>query len=188
MDMKFKWATRTEKLLVVEYWWGEQKGLCCICDGQMKPYHRDHNSDPERATIEHLIPRRDCGPNTAGNVRLAHGRCNNVLGALWVINEQRKIKGLPPLSKEWAMETGARIKPKAIKRRPTYVYDPRDPRPPATGQLFVALDKKLVSLPRGATLLPTYKGNKGNVPRTKKAQMTAIETARWLTSQGIRGA
>lgn len=53
---------------------------------------------------------------------------------------------------------------------------------------FVPLDKKLVSLPRGATLLPTYKGRMGNVPRPRKVRAAAEETARWLSEQGVKGA
>ena len=172
--MDFEWHTRDEKLLVVAYWWKVQQGKCCICSAPMEPYHRDAGRNPNAASIEHLIPRRDDGPNTVGNVRLAHRSCNNRLGGLWAEERHRKL-----------VEAGLAPKPK--RRRPAYVFDPRHVQPPATGQPFIALDRKLVSLPRGATLLPTYKGHMGNVPRVAK-KMTPEETARWLAEQGIKGA
>lgn len=179
MDMDFEWHTRAEKLLVVAYWWEQQKGMCCICGHEMEPYHRDAGKNPNAASIEHLIPRRENGPNTAGNVRLAHRSCNNEMGALWETNRQREL-----------IEAGI-VQPKPSKRRrPAYVFNPRT-QPPATGHPFIALDKKLVSLPRGATLLPTYKGHMGNVPRglrARKTKATSAETARWLAEQGIKGA
>lgn len=175
MDMNFEWHTRTEKLLVVAFWWKQQEGNCCICHKEMEPYHREAGRNPNAASVEHLIPRRENGPNTVGNVRLAHRSCNNRLGGQWAEEQHRKLveAGLAPKSKR--------------KRRPAYVFDPRM-QPPATGQPFVALDKKLVSLPRGATLMPCYKGRMGNVPRAPKQKMTAIETARWLREHGIKGA
>jgi hypothetical protein len=183
MDMNFAWTTRAEKLVVVTYWWEQQKGCCCIC------------SD---ASIEHLIPRRENGPNTAGNVRLAHRSCNNRLGAEWAIEQHQKL-----------IEAGLAPRPKLKRNRPAYAplplftkesrfpkeslyYDAwvkwLDEQAPSDGQQFVPLDKKLVSLPRGATLLPTYKGRMGNVPRLRKVRATAVETARWLAEQGVKGA
>lgn len=176
MDMDFEWHTRAEKLLVVAYWWEQQKGSCCICNHEMEPYHRDAGKNPNAASIEHLIPRRENGPNTVGNVRLAHRSCNNRLGGEWAIEQHRKL-----------VESGLAPKPKRKSKRPAYVFDPRT-QLPATGQPFVALDKKLVSLPRGATLLPTYKGRMGNVPRPRKIKATLAETARWLAEQGVKGA
>lgn len=176
MEMDFAWTTRAEKLLVVAFWWEQQKGFCCICNAEMEPYHRDAGRNPNAASIEHLIPRRDNGPNTAGNVRLAHRSCNNRLGGLWAEEQHRKL-----------VEAGLAPRPKLKRKRPAYVFDPGFQKP-ATGQPFVALDKKLVSLPRGATLLPTYKGHMGNVPKLRKQKATATETARWLAEQGKRGA
>jgi hypothetical protein len=178
MDMNFKWHTRAEKLLVADYWWNEQRGLCCLCGDLMKPYSRQHTTDPDAATFEHLIPKRDSGPDTVGNVRLAHATCNNALGAHWERNRQRALAGLPLIPENNALRTAIGIRRKRL--------DQSD-QPPAA-QSFVPLDKRLVSLPRGATLLPTYKGHMGNVPRAPKQKTTAIETARWLTQQGIRGA
>lgn len=220
MDMNFEWHTRAEKLLVVAYWWKEQKAKCCICQCPMLPYLREHTSDPNRATVEHLIPRRDSGPNTAGNVRLAHARCNHALGALWGINKQREKYGKAPLSQEWALKHGGRLKPGGSKPRPN--------RPPMSAlQLMTAeendrrmrdyLENKTpkqgvswnagnaLSLPRGATLMPEYldkivatgpdartrmnaKAAADQVRARRAHRMTAEETARWLTSQGVRGA
>ena len=198
MDMDFVWTTRAEKLLVVAYWWEQQNGCCCICSEKMEPYHRDAGRNPNAASIEHLIPRRENGPNTAGNVRLAHRSCNNRLGAEWAVDQHQRL-----------IEAGLAPKPKRKRNRPTYdplplftkeSYFPRESRyyeawmkwldeqPASDGQSFVPLDKKLVSLPRGATLLPTYKGHMGNVPRLRKVRATAVETARWLAEQGVKGA
>ena len=175
MDMRFEWHTRAEKLLVVAYWWEQQNGLCCICNHEMEPYHRDSGRNPNAASIEHLIPRRDNGPNAVFNVRLAHRSCSNRLGGEW---EQRRQR--------LQVENGLAQKPKR-KSRTKYVFDPRT-QPPATGQPFIALDKKLVSLPRGATLLPTYKGHMGNIERPRKTKATLAETARYLAEQGVKGA
>lgn len=166
MEMDFEWHTRAEKLQVVAYWWEQQEGCCCICSKPMEPYHRDAGRNPNAASIEHLIPRRENGPNTAGNVRLAHRSCNNRLGGEWAEEQHRRL-----------VEAGLAPRPKLKRKRPAYVFDPGFQKP-ATGQPFVALDKKLVSLPRGATLLPTYKGRMGNVPRLRKVRATAEETAR----------
>lgn len=181
MDMNFKWHTRAEKLLVVAYWWEAQKGKCCICGGQMEPYTRDKTSSRLAATIEHLIPRRDNGPNTAGNVRLAHATCNHALGALFSINQEREKRSLPPLNEQWALANKkGPIRPKALHRQP---YG--------------------LSLPRGATLMPEYldkivaagpdaktrmnaKAASDQVKRARK--MTPNETAQWLAGLGIRGA
>lgn len=176
MDPNFKWRSLTEKRLVVAYWWEMQEGKCCICHEMMEPYHRDAGKNPNAASIEHLVPKRENGPDTVGNVRLAHRSCNNRLGALWSENEHRKL-----------VEAGL-VQPKRSKRRrAAYVFDPRHAQQPATRKPFVALDKKLVSLPRGATLLPTYKGHVGNVKRIAKPKMTAVEAARWLAERGVRG-
>lgn len=115
--MDFEWHSYTEKLRVVAYWWEKQKRKCCICDLIMLPYQREHTKNPSRATIEHVIPKRDGGPNTAGNVRLAHARCNHALGALWGINKVRAQRGQPPLSTAWALQTGARVKSSAWNER-----------------------------------------------------------------------
>lgn len=179
--MDFEWHTRDEKLLVVAYWWEQQQKLCCICGEEMEPYKRQSSHNPRAATVEHLIPKRDNGPNTVGNVRLAHALCNHKLGGIWSQNEHRKLVEAGVIKPR-----GSKLRPRA-RRRAAYVFDPRHVQPPATGQPFVALDKKLVSLPRGATLLPTYKGHMGNVTLIKKMKMTAVETARWLAEQGVRG-
>lgn len=197
MDMNFKWTTRSDKLLVVEYWWEEQQGLCCLCGEPMNPYRRQHTSDPDAATIEHLIPRRENGPNTAGNVRLAHGRCNHALGALWERNRHRAANGLPPLTEKWALSSAAgnqKAKLAQEAARDAALNDVRVKEilsrfPGATVTIrYVPLDKKLVSLPRGATLLPIYKGSIGNAPRIPNPKMSVVENARWLAEQGVRRA
>jgi 5-methylcytosine-specific restriction endonuclease McrA len=84
MDPSFEWTTKTEKLRVIAYWWKEQGGKCCLCGLKMLKYGGGLENS---ATVEHVIPKRENGPNTVGNVRLAHARCNHVAGALW---EQRR--------------------------------------------------------------------------------------------------
>lgn len=220
MDMNFEWHTRAEKLLVVAYWWKEQDGKCCICQTSMLPYKREHTNDPSRATVEHLIPRRDSGPNTAGNVRLAHAKCNHALGALWSVNQQREKYGQTPLSREWALESGARLKSNGWKKRPKLpqqsafalmTAEENDRRireyiakkTPKHGVSWNA--GNALSLPRGATLMPEYldkialtgpdaktrmnaKAASDQMKGRRAQKMTPIETARWLTAQGIRGA
>jgi hypothetical protein len=198
MDPNFEWHTRDEKLLVVDYWWKEQRGLCFLCGELMKPFKRQHSTDPDAATVEHVIPRRENGPNTAGNVRLAHASCNNVLGALWEQNRHRAIMGLPPISEKQALASAAGNRRAKAKPQPQMT-----PLEQARSHVDKALDKverkakgvkwcaqNAVSLPRGATLLPGYHGLiSGKITVTKKAtKMTPIEVARWLAQQGIRGA
>lgn len=166
MDFDFEWRTREEKLDVVRYWWREQRGICCICNDPeqpMEPYSQTAHS-PWAASIEHLIPRRDNGPNTVGNVRLAHRWCNNVLGALWQINKNREEQNLPPLSEKWALSTGrgnlaaaAKCRDKSEKERAERAARGKIYRrakanmPGATNGTMARLE---MPLPRGATLPP----------------------------------
>jgi hypothetical protein len=193
--MDFKWTTRDEKLLVVDYWWMEQQGLCCVCHESMKPYRRQHTNDPEAATVEHLIPKRDGGPDTVDNVRLAHARCNHALGGLWSLNQHRTAMGLPPLSEKWALNTAKGNRRAAEKSalqsmtaeenaRRMKEYQARKER----GIAWCAANA--LSLPRGATLLPENQAALGIIVRNRIARpkMTAIETAQWLKEKGIRGA
>lgn len=105
--MNFKWTTRAEKLQVADYWWKEQRRLCCLCGELMKPYSRQHTTDLDAATFEHLIPKRENGPDIVGNVRLAHAICNNALGAHWERNRQRAERGLPLISEKEAVHNAA---------------------------------------------------------------------------------
>ena len=212
MEMDFTWTTRAEKLLVVAYWWDQQHGLCCICSEKMEPYHRDAGRNPNAASIEHLIPRRENGPNTAGNVRLAHRSCNNEMGALWAENQHRASKGLPLLTDRKAVK-----KPRRAKYEPLPLFTENSWFPKESGyykrwtEWKRQQEKKLggvdwnagkaLSLPRGATLIPEYldkivaKGPDARTRMNAKAaadqvrakRMTPLETARWLTQQGIRG-
>jgi hypothetical protein len=203
MDMDFHWTTRDEKLLVVAYWWEQQKKLCCLCGEEMEPYKRQTSHNPRAATVEHLIPRRDGGPNTAGNVRLAHAECNHILGALWEENRHRKGLGFEAIG---AKEALARPRKQRLKHEsiPTFNKSSHFPKESgyytawvkwldeqaakkARGVAWCALNA--VSLPRGATLLPQYKGLVEAQLKSRVARkMTAEETARWLAKSGIRGA
>jgi HNH endonuclease len=203
MDMNFQWTTRDEKLLVVAYWWEQQKGLCCICGKEMEPYKRQSSHHPRAATVEHLIPKRDGGPNTAGNVRLAHALCNHTLGAIWEENQHRIKLGFPPIGAEEAISRPKKRQQKgeALPRFNKRCHYPKESlHYPAwikwldeqaakkkRGVAWCALNA--VSLPRGATLLPQYKGLVEAQLKSRVARkMTAEETAHWLAKQGIRGA
>jgi len=192
MDMSFAWSTRDEKLLVVDYWWHEQRGLCCLCGELMRPYHRQHTNDPAAATIEHLIPRRDNGPNTAGNVRLAHAACNHALGALWETNKNLAARGLPLVPEKSAINYARQRARDAMGLLPLEL---------AKAKAAIAKVKKkkvgvdwcaanVVSLPRGATLMPEHQNALGIIVRQRipKPKMTAQETAQWLRQKGVRGA
>lgn len=163
MDMNFKWTTRAEKLLVVDYWWKEQKGRCCFCGDLMLPYSRQHTTNPDAATVEHVIPKRENGPDTAGNVRLAHATCNNALGAHWERNRHRAKLGLPQIPEREALLN-------AIGNRRARVAQ-------------AAREAKAANDPRVQEVLKTFPGA---IVRARR--MTAVETARWLALQGIRGA
>lgn len=107
MDLDRGWHTMAQKLAVVDYWWEQQRAVCCLCEDPgclMDPYRRQHDRNPLAATLEHLIPKREGGPNTARNVRLAHKMCNNALGKLWDINRRRELDGLEPLPIKQALE------------------------------------------------------------------------------------
>lgn len=105
MDPNFEWRTKEDKERVVNYWWTEQRMLCCLCGKQMQPYLGEGDTHPLRATIEHLIPRRENGPNTVANVRLAHALCNNTLGQQWERNRHLVERGLPPVSDTVALKS-----------------------------------------------------------------------------------
>ena len=101
MDLDLGWHTRAQKLAVVAYWLEQQRGVCCLCEDPdllMDPYGSAFDHNPLSATIEHLIPKRDGGPNTARNVRMAHKMCNQALGSLWTVNQQRALAGAEPVS------------------------------------------------------------------------------------------
>lgn len=55
-----------------------QKGLCYYCGLEMSLTARNKKGGPARsfATFEHLVRRQDGGTNRAGNVVLAHSKCN----------------------------------------------------------------------------------------------------------------
>lgn len=106
VNMHEPWSDRASRLAIVDYWWEQQKAICCLCDDAellMDTYHRKSTNNPFEATIEHLIPKRDNGPDTAANTRLAHKMCNHALGGLWSKNQDRERRGLEPLSIEWAL-------------------------------------------------------------------------------------
>lgn len=200
MDPNLSWTTREEKLEVVRYWWRTQRGICWICKDReqpMEPYSHAGIS-PWAASIEHLIPKRDNGPDTVGNVRLAHRWCNNVLGALWQINQDRARLGLGPISEERALSSrrghlnepidavkshlkyGDRTERGEIWRQTNAKY------PKATkGTLHRAVESGTVSLPRGATLpqepvtVPAYEHSAYHPPR----KLTGLELARLLRKQ-----
>ena len=58
----------------------------------MLPYRRRRVKSAMDATVEHLKPKREGGPDTVGNVRLAHMVCNNALGA-WTLELAARGKG-----------------------------------------------------------------------------------------------
>lgn len=86
----FAWHSYDEKMLVVKYWWAKQAGKCVMCGKEMIPYGITRLK-PNAASVEHLIPRRDGGPNTLGNVRLACRKCNNDAGGNWERSRQRSF-------------------------------------------------------------------------------------------------
>lgn len=99
MDLDLGWHTLAQKRVIIDYWMERQRGVCCLCsdpDLPMDPYYRQGDQNPLAATLEHLIPKRDGGPNIARNVRLAHKMCNSALGALWEVNRQREARGEHP--------------------------------------------------------------------------------------------
>lgn len=189
MDHDFEWRTQAEKADVVRYWWRTQRGLCHLCREKMEPYSLAAIS-PWAATIEHVKPKRENGPNTVGNVRLAHRWCNNVLGSLWEKNRQRALRGQEPISVHWAM-TNEMGKLK-ISVRATQEDASPSPRPLRVGPepraykaqrgTLAALLATSPPLPRGATLPPVHKAAPAFVhSRNQPARrMTALETARWL--------
>ena len=206
MDHDFQWTTREEKMEVVRYWWRQQRAVCCICKDEaelMEPYGSP--SSPWVASIEHLVPKRDNGPDTVGNVRLAHRWCNNVMGALWQINKDREKMGLEPLSAEWAL-SGRRAQARlpidvtrAFLKNPEHrgtrgaMWKRLNAKYPkaARGTLYRAIESgelRLRSRPRGATLpkeptLPdVYEHSKASKPR----KLTGLELAQFLRENALK--
>lgn len=176
MDLDFIWRNRAEKLLVVAFWWEQQQAKCCLCHEEMEPYARDQNTNPLAASIEHLIPKRDNGPDRVGNVRLAHVLCNGALGSLWQHNNHRAENGLPPLTEEWAINRAKEQWAIKLARRaaikaglPIPVMPPLQfplpeakvkqakitPRPAKKKRKPALANVRAAGLPRGATL-PGY--------------------------------
>lgn len=166
MDPDFKWTTREEKLEVVRYWWREQRGICHLCKDRELPMESYTNraKGPWSATVEHIIPKRDGGPDTVGNVRLAHNWCNNALGALWQVNVERQMRGMKPLTEEWVLSNrGAdlifRGKTRSLATRRRIALSPavlKEARRESVRveQLYAEAKAEGRSLPRGATLPP----------------------------------
>lgn len=163
LSPSFSWSTRDEKLMVVAHWWAKQDAKCCICGEEMLPYKMDKTLNRDRATLEHLIPKRENGPNTVENVRLAHARCNHSLGSLYEINRHRIRLGLEPRTKEWALKHGGRVsaderlRPRAKRRRAAGIsmeyVRPTKKEKLLKGSLARLVENgEIVSLPRGATL------------------------------------
>lgn len=48
--------------------------LCWVCKEPIPPDAPPN--DPSRASLDHVVPKRDGGGNENANLRLAHGRCN----------------------------------------------------------------------------------------------------------------
>lgn len=106
MDPDFVWTNYRQKLRVVGFWWNEQRGICHLCHDPellMDPYRRRHDENPLAASIEHLIPKRDNGPNSVRNARLAHRMCNGALGALFSHNRHRVTAGETPIPESVAL-------------------------------------------------------------------------------------
>lgn len=204
MDHNFTWRTREEKQQVVAYWWRQQTGVCFICKDReqlMEPYSQAAIS-PWAASIEHLIPKRDNGPDTVGNVRLAHRWCNNVLGALWQINQDRAKYDLPPLSAEWALSKrritlGAAIDPvraalksdELRKERGAAWRHVNAKHPKASrGTLWRAIENGETPLPRGATLPkePTLTAVYKHSAFKEPEKLTGLELARFLRDHAVK--
>lgn len=201
MDHGFTWKTRDEKLQVVRYWWREQRGICFICNDPeqpMEPYSQSAIS-PWAASIEHVIPKRENGPDTVGNVRLAHRWCNNVLGALWQMNQERARHGLAPLSAEWALSqkriklgypidpVHAAMKDPALKSERWRKVNAKYPKA-VKGTLWGAIESGQVGLPRGATLPQEPTLAAVYVLHSKDARprkLTGLELARFLRDLAI---
>ena len=60
------------------YLFNQQDGLCYYCGKKMSLTNRRPDGNPagDFATFEHIKRRADGGTNSAGNVVLAHARCN----------------------------------------------------------------------------------------------------------------
>ena len=64
--------------------WDRQAGQCALC-GRAMPHSRFEVAHAtiwkrERPTFDHIIPRAAGGPDRAGNLQLAHARCNKLKG------------------------------------------------------------------------------------------------------------
>jgi 5-methylcytosine-specific restriction endonuclease McrA len=77
--------------------------LCWLCG---EPVERGlPSSDPRRASIDHLIPRKFGGTNEMANRRLAHAACNSARGTdLTVLSDAdwRTVRDLNVCTEGWA--------------------------------------------------------------------------------------
>lgn len=80
------------------YLWEKQHGLCALCGGRMLP----HGQEEDSATLDHIIPKRQRGPNALSNLQLAHRWCNEERGRIEVGIKRRLT---PPRSPWIAVET-----------------------------------------------------------------------------------
>ena len=58
----------------------EQDNLCAYCGDEMAAPGTVYANDPTRATLDHIIPRADDGPDTRENCCAACRFCNNAKG------------------------------------------------------------------------------------------------------------
>jgi hypothetical protein len=143
----------------------------------MKPYSRQHTTDQEAATIEHLVPRRDGGVNTAGNVRLAHGRCNHALGALYEQNRQRARLGKAPISEMEAINSAAGRQRAKERDRIRMQASKEASRVPGATMASMIAHGEPISLPRGATLALPIEHTRYILKHGKKAYKAWVSSA-----------
>jgi 5-methylcytosine-specific restriction endonuclease McrA len=64
---------------------------CGICGEKMNLLCA--RTDPEGATIDHIVPRAEGGTDSRSNLRLAHKRCNENRGRTLQFPEPSKMRG-----------------------------------------------------------------------------------------------
>lgn len=79
MEVATKESTRRAIIFLVMH--HAQNGRCLLCEGPMQAPSKLMSEQPNRSTIEHVIPTSAGGRDVLSNMALSHRRCNTERGS-----------------------------------------------------------------------------------------------------------